>query len=453
MKSSRALLLGSLALALSACGGGSSSSDSASTSATSYTVGGSVSGLTGSLQLEDNGGESITVSGSNFAFPTGQSNGSAYAVTIQTQPTGQQCTVSNGSGSVGSSNVTNVSVSCTTLPTSFTVGGTVSGLSSGASLVLNNIGGSNQTVSTNGSFSVASSVNAGTTYSVSVATQPSGQNCTVSNGAGTVGSASVTNIAVACATATPPPSSGTPTASISSSTSDATNISTLVLPAANSLLQASYSSGLPLGVLVSPPNGVTSTTTVTCSVSGSATETISIANPTVGISSGDSISMVFNDCSFEAEEAVNGTATITYTSYTDPNDWVVTYTGSDLSVTVSGTTYGPYSYSGTITDVGGAISWTYAVDGSTIAGSPVVTTTGTTATITSGTINVNYGSGWVTITFSNWSYDLATGLPNPGGTCVITASDGNSATVTVTSTGYDVSLDISGTTTSYVVPF
>ncbi len=453
MKSSRAILLGSLALALSACGGGSSSSDSSTSAATSYTVGGSVSGLSGSLQLEDNGGESLTVSGSNFTFPTGQSNGSAYAVTIQTQPTGQNCTVSNGSGSVGSSNVTSVSVSCTTLPTSFTVGGTVSGLSSGASLVLNNIGGSNQTVSADGSFSVASSVNTGATYSVSVATQPTGQNCTVSNGAGTVGSASVTNIAVACTTATPPPSSGTPTAGISSSTSDATNLSTLVLPAANSLVQASYSSGLPLGVLVTPPNGVTSTTTVTCSVSGSATETISIANPTVGISSGDSVSIAFSDCSFESGEAVNGSATITYTSYTGPNNWAVTYTGSDLSVVLSGTTYGPYSYTGTLIDASGVFTWTYTVDGTTIAGTPVVATTATTATITSGTINVNYGSGWVTLTFTDWSYDLATGLPNPGGTCVITGSDGNSATVTVTSTGYNVSLDISGTTTSYVIPF
>jgi hypothetical protein len=453
MKSTRAILIGSLALALGACGGGSSSSDSSSSAATSYTVGGSVSGLTGSLQLEDNGGESITVSGSNFTFPTGQSNGSAYAVTIQTQPTGQQCAVSNGSGSVGSSNVTNVSISCTTLPTSFAVGGTVSGLSSGASLVLNNIGGSNQTVSTNGSFSVASSVNTGTTYSVSVATQPTGENCTVSNGAGTVGSASVTNITVACTSATPPPTSGTPTAGFSSSASDATSLSSLVLPAANSLVQASYSSGLPLGVLVTPPNGVTSTTTISCSVSGSATETFSIANPTVGISAGDSVAFVFNECSFVSGEVVNGSASITYTSYTNSSNFVFTFTGSDLSVVESGTTYGPYSYTGTITDVGGVVSWTYAVDGSTIAGTPVVTTTATTATITSGTINVNYGSGWVTITFTDWSYDLATGLPNPGGTCTITGSDGNSATVTVTSTGYDVSLDISGTTTSYVIPF
>jgi hypothetical protein len=453
MNSNRALLIGSLALALSACGGGSSSSDSSTPAATAFSVGGSVSGLTGSLQLENNGGESITVSGNNFTFPTTQANGSAYAVSIQSQPTGQQCTISNSSGSVGSSNVTNVSISCTALPTSFAISGTVSGLSQGASLVLNNIGASNQTVSANGNFSVASSANSGTAYSVSVATQPSGENCAVSNGAGTVSSANVSNITVACTSATPPPSSGTPTAGFSSSTSDATDLSTIVLPAANSLVQASSSSGLPLGVLVTPPNGVTTDTTINCTVSGTATETISIANPSVGISAGDSVSIVFNNCSFEQGETINGSATVTYTSYTDANNFTLSYTGSNLSVVLSGTSYGPFSYTGTITDANGVLSWTYAVNGSTIAGSPVVTTTGTTATITSGTINVNYGSGWVTITFSNWSYDLVTGLPAPGGTCTITGSDGNSATVTVTSTGYNVALDINGTTTSYVIPF
>jgi hypothetical protein len=204
---------------------------------------------------------------------------------------------------------------------------------------------------------------------------------------------------------------------------------------------------------VTPPNGVTTDTTINCTVSGTATETISIANPSVGISAGDSVSIVFNNCSFEQGETINGSATVTYTSYTDANNFTLSYTGSNLSVVLSGTSYGPFSYTGTITDANGVLSWTYAVNGSTIAGSPVVTTTGTTATITSGTINVNYGSGWVTITFSNWSYDLVTGLPAPGGTCTITGSDGNSATVTVTSTGYNVALDINGTTTSYVIPF
>lgn len=454
MISNRTVFIGSAALILSACGGGSSSSTSTPTpAATNYTVGGSVTGLSGSLQLEDNGGDSIAVSGSNFTFPKALSGGSAYAVSVQTQPTGQQCSVTNGSGNVGSANITNVSVSCTALPTSFTVGGTVSGLSQGSSLVLNNIRAGNQTVSANGNFSVATSAKTGTAYSVSVTTQPSGENCSVSNGAGTVGTTNVTNITVTCASATPPPSSGTPTASFSSSLSDATNLSTLVLPAANSLVQASSSSGIPLGVFITPPNGVTTNATINCTVSGTAAETVSIANPSQGISAGDSVSLVFNNCSFVQGETVNGSATVTYTSFTSAGDFTINYVGTNLSVVLPGASYGPFSYTGTISDVNGVISWTYTVNGSTIAGTPIVTTSGTTATITSGTINLNYGTGWVTLAFSNWSYDLSTGLPNPGGTCTITGSNGNSATVTVTSTGYNVALNINGTMTSYVIPF
>ncbi|MEZ5457780.1 MAG: hypothetical protein R3E65_00215 [Steroidobacteraceae bacterium] len=87
-------------------------------------------------------------------------------------------------------------------PTTYTLGGTVSRLA-GSELVLQNNGGSNLTVSANGSFSFAGSVNAGTAYSVTVQTQPSNptQTCTVANGSGTA-NANVTNISVTCTTVT-----------------------------------------------------------------------------------------------------------------------------------------------------------------------------------------------------------------------------------------------------------
>ena len=39
-------------------------------------------------------------------------DGSAYAVTVSSQPTGQICTVSNGSGTIATADVTDVAVSC-----------------------------------------------------------------------------------------------------------------------------------------------------------------------------------------------------------------------------------------------------------------------------------------------------------------------------------------------------
>ncbi len=166
----------------------------------SYTVGGSVGGLTGSgLVLSLNAGAQTLPVAANgaFTFPTGLANGAAYAVTIGTQPSGQTCSVANGSGTISGANVTNVAVTCAATPT-YTIGGTVSGLS-GAGLVLSlNAGSQTLPVSTNGAFTFPTAVANGTAYTVTVGTQPAGQTCTVANGSGTVAGANVTNVAVGC---------------------------------------------------------------------------------------------------------------------------------------------------------------------------------------------------------------------------------------------------------------
>src|SRR5208337_3762634 len=168
--------------------------------AASYTVGGTVSGLSGTVVLQDNGGDNLSVSANGtFTFATSLVSGSAYSVTVKTNPAGQACTVSNGSGTVGSANVTSVSVSCSNAA-SYTVGGTVSGLS--GTVVLQDNGGDNLSVSANGTFTFATAVVSGASYAVTVLTNPSGQACTVSNGSGTIGSANVTNVAVSCGTNT-----------------------------------------------------------------------------------------------------------------------------------------------------------------------------------------------------------------------------------------------------------
>ncbi|MFA7319408.1 MAG: hypothetical protein WC022_02315 [Parcubacteria group bacterium] len=81
---------------------------------TTYTIGGSISGLVGSVILEDNGIELLAHSTNDtftFAGPLHSSN--TYAVTVSTQPAGQTCTVTNGTGTVTSANVTNIDVTCT----------------------------------------------------------------------------------------------------------------------------------------------------------------------------------------------------------------------------------------------------------------------------------------------------------------------------------------------------
>jgi 6-phosphogluconolactonase len=105
--------LGGLALAIglgaSAChvGGG-------------YTVGGTVTGLSGTgLVLQLNGANNLGFSsGGTFTFSAGIDQGGAYSVTVRTQPSGQTCSVHNGSGTIGTADISNVIVNCS-LPGKF----------------------------------------------------------------------------------------------------------------------------------------------------------------------------------------------------------------------------------------------------------------------------------------------------------------------------------------------
>jgi hypothetical protein len=94
---------------------------------------------------------------------------------------------SGGSGSGGSGSG----------PTAHQVGGTAAGLS--GPVVLADNGGDDLTVPADGAFRFPAPVAAGAPYSVTVATEPAGQTCTVAGGSGTVGAGDVASVVVACA--------------------------------------------------------------------------------------------------------------------------------------------------------------------------------------------------------------------------------------------------------------
>ena len=91
-----------------------------------------------------------------------------------------------------------------TPPATFTIGGTLSGLTSGAHVVLQNNGGDALTVSANGSFTFATALASGAAYSVTVSTQPAGETCTAASATGTLSSANVTNVVITCAVTAAP---------------------------------------------------------------------------------------------------------------------------------------------------------------------------------------------------------------------------------------------------------
>lgn len=80
-----------------------------------YSVGGTASGLVGTIVLQNNAGDDLTVNANGvFTFATSLSDAATYSVTILTQPTNQTCVLSNESGTIATANVTNVGAVCTT---------------------------------------------------------------------------------------------------------------------------------------------------------------------------------------------------------------------------------------------------------------------------------------------------------------------------------------------------
>ena len=95
-----------ISLIVSACG------DKGASSAL-FTVDGVVSGLTGTLVLQNKGGDDLMVTANgSFTFPTALAPGSSYAVTVLTNPPGQTCVVSKGTGTILIANIKNVLVDC-----------------------------------------------------------------------------------------------------------------------------------------------------------------------------------------------------------------------------------------------------------------------------------------------------------------------------------------------------
>ena len=169
--------------------------------ASTYTVGGTVSGLTGAgLELQNNGGDTLAVAAAAtaFTFATELEVGFSYVVTVSTEPTGQTCTVSNGSGTISDADVTDVAVTCTDNPEPlYTINGSASGLGPNSVTLQNNLT-DDLVVSANGVFVFATALPDGSTYDVTVLTQPTGQTCVVTNGFGTINGSDVLGVTVTC---------------------------------------------------------------------------------------------------------------------------------------------------------------------------------------------------------------------------------------------------------------
>jgi hypothetical protein len=175
-------------LALAACGGSSDQT---------FTLSGTVSGLTTSGLALTTLGVNLEISSgaTSFTFGPVLSDTVVYNVTVAAQPSGQACTVTNGTGTATTANVSNVVVTCS--DRTFNVGGTISGLTA-SGLVLANGSDTLSVPAGASTFTMPTAVAYGSSYNVTVAKQPTGLTCDVTNGTGTVAADAVTNIAVKC---------------------------------------------------------------------------------------------------------------------------------------------------------------------------------------------------------------------------------------------------------------
>lgn len=178
---------------LAGCGGGDDGS---------LVLQATIYGLTKPGLVLTNGSQELTVTPSGSAamtvtFPNLIEEDSTIDVKIKTDPTAAICKVNEKTVGLKANYYTARQVEITCITNSYTLGGTIAGLT-GEGLVLNN--GDQQVKPAAGStgFTFANKVADGANYGVTVLQQPAGQVCTIANNVGTMPSGAVSNIAVTC---------------------------------------------------------------------------------------------------------------------------------------------------------------------------------------------------------------------------------------------------------------
>lgn len=163
-----------------------------------FTIGGTVTGLSGAGLVLVSGGQQVAVNANgSFAFPTPVASGTGYDVRVLSQPTSpwQTCAVTSGRGYVAGANVTSVAVACTT--NTYKVGGTLT-LGSAGTVVLRDNDGDDLTLNASGAFTFATKVASGSPYAVTVYQKPAGWSCTLTKASGTMANADVSDVTVSC---------------------------------------------------------------------------------------------------------------------------------------------------------------------------------------------------------------------------------------------------------------
>jgi hypothetical protein len=205
MKSSlmRPALALTLVLGLSACGGKASFPINVTVSGLQYPgLVLSTNGMDLAVSPPATAGAPVTAS-----FPKPIEYGEEFMVLVKTQPPHQSCTTNpldrSWHNTAGLLAVINAQVSCALVANS--IGGPITGLKADSLVLTNGSTGGTLTLAKDATTYAFPAVQFGTTYGISVLTQPTGQVCTVGpNGTGTMGDTAVADIALTCVDAPAP---------------------------------------------------------------------------------------------------------------------------------------------------------------------------------------------------------------------------------------------------------
>ncbi len=249
---------------------------------------------------------------------------------------------------------------------------------------------------------------------------------------------------------TEPPVTGAPTAVLTASQQTAVDLVAAAKAGAAAVEKVDGFSSLPLGVQVTPPAGVMTTTPIMCHGGGSAQLTQNSASSST-TTVGDSARVVFSGC-VEQGFMTSGTVNLTLTRYVNDNNLTALFSAIDLVTNAGGMSRGPFSFTGQIDYNFGAITFSYGIDGVTVVGNGTLSRDGNSITIMAATTRNNLGSGFGEVRLTGWTFNRATGRPSTG-TATWTGAAGNSATTTVANDGYHVSITINGVVTNFTVPF
>lgn len=164
-------------------------------------ISGNVTGLNGSLQIQNNGGDNLQInSNGSYQFSSLLNSGDNYLVSVAVNPTSpnQTCVLMNNSGTIVDADINNIDINCTT--NKYFIGGSVNGLLRDNFMFLQNNLSNDLLLFNSNTFVFSQPLDDQSSYSISIETQALNpiQPCTVVNGSSNLAGSDITDVEINC---------------------------------------------------------------------------------------------------------------------------------------------------------------------------------------------------------------------------------------------------------------